>query len=213
MIQRLGSGAPLIGALCLGLALAPAIAYERSPVIATRADSALPDSVVSDSAATDATTSELEKPVASPPTVHRVIGSVLVRYSQSLSGSIGGGLIVSDADPNDACNVLCDLRGPVVQLEAGRDGVQLAGGWGWVVAETTAGRRFVKRTHFGYAVKAVWLRTHSEGRLGAAHQGWAGVEGSVSAIGVHLSAALLRGKSSQDSKREWRVVGAVGWGF
>ncbi len=213
MIQRLGNGAPLIGALCLGLALAPAVADERSPVAATRADSALPDSVASNSATTDPTTSELTKTVASPPTVRRVIGSVLVRYSQSLSGSIGGGLIVSDADSTDACNVLCDLRGPVVQLEAGRDGAQVAGGWGWIVAETTAGRRFVKRTHLGYAVKAVWLRTYSDSRLGDAHQGWAGVEGSVSAIGVHLSATLLRGRSTQDSKREWRVVGAVGWGF
>lgn len=190
--RRVATG-PLARALYILLALTPAIAGEPS--------------------AANSTTSNTPAIEATDRNVGRVVGSLLGRYSQSLSGSVAGGLMITHADATDDCNVLCDLRGPVAQLEIGRDGTQLAGGWAWIVAETIDGRRFIKRTHFGYAVKAVWLRTYSSGRLGAAGQNWAGAEGSLSLVGVHLSVALLRGTRDDASRNEWRLSGAVGWGF
>lgn len=191
-LRRVTAGLPGVG-LCILLALTPVVAGEPSTV----------------------STTAINEPATQMQTraVGRVVGSVLGRYSQSLAGSVAGGLMLTHADATDACNVLCDLRGPVAQLELGRDGAQLAGGWAWTVAETIDRRRLIKRTPPDYAVNAVGLRAYSSGRLGASGQSWAGAEGSLSVVGLHLSVAVLRGAADASSRNEWRVSGAIGWGF
>jgi hypothetical protein len=111
------------------------------------------------------------------------------------------------------CRTVCDQRGPLVQLEAGLGGVQLAAGYAVVVGERRRNERYLSAVYVGFGAKGVVLRTWGDSPLDPQHQTLAGVEGDFTITSVNFSLGLMRGVSPEAADPRWVVSWGLGWGF
>lgn len=140
----------------------------------------------------------------------------LARARVSVPQEVSGGLTWLRARvPEDyECGTVCDFRGPLVGVEAGLGGIQLAAGYGIVVGEHGPDRdRFVPHVHVGMALKGAVLRTWNTAWGTPPDRTFVGAEASFTVSRTNFSLALFRQVRSSDPDARWMVSGGLGWGF
>lgn len=111
------------------------------------------------------------------------------------------------------CRTVCDHRGPLVQVEPGLSGFQVAVGWGHLIGETRRGATVLRSVYFGYGAKAVALRSFAGSPLDPEQQTLVGAEGDFTIASVNFSLSVLHRVSSGRRGDRWVVGWGLGWGF
>lgn len=123
-----------------------------------------------------------------------------------------GGLLTSVQSDFD-CHTICDLRGALVHVEAGRDAGQLAIGYARVFGETDRHERFMPKAYLGYSISGVILRTWRDGALGPAGLDFVGVQGQFTVTSVSFRLGALWHVGGGSPQNDVAVTWGIGWGF
>jgi len=143
----------------------------------------------------------------------RTVGLLRVRGGQPLRLSGGFGWMRSKQPVGWDCRTVCDHHGPLIQLEPGLSGVQLAAGWGHLIGETRRGTTFLKAVYFGYGARAVVMRSYGDSPLDPERQTLVGAEGDFTIASVNFSLGVLHRVSPGGSEDRWVLGWGLGWGF
>jgi hypothetical protein len=167
-------------------------------------------------------------PVPEPPDVHPTIDEIRLHeaqrsdrayavgriqwcYPQKLAGTIG--VIVTRLPADYDCATTCLLRGMTFQANAGLAGGGLALGYGSLVGETGASRRFLRHPYVGWGARAAYLRTWRGSELDPGGASFLGGEAGVTIAQFSLVVGLFHPVGPDPSQGGWRVFGGAGWGF
>jgi hypothetical protein len=131
-------------------------------------------------------------------------------YPQKLSAGLG---VMVVQQPRDAdCATGCMVHGWHFEVEPGLYGLQGSAGWGKLVGETGRTEHLMTVAYYGWAVRAVVLRTWGDSPLTPTSQTLAGIEGGFSIIRLNFSLGLMRSLASHPDE-DWLISVGMGWGF
>ncbi|MCU0304088.1 MAG: hypothetical protein MUC56_08540 [Thermoanaerobaculales bacterium] len=139
-----------------------------------------------------------------------LVAGAQLGYPQAISASIGA--MLTSKPTAYHCDVVCDLRGPFVELEPGLGGARLSLGWARVAGRIGGRVRMLEAGYFGIAYKLSLLRTWGDLGWLAPDRTHAGVGLAVPVAQANLEIGLLYRLSGGDDGR-WTMTGGVGWGF
>lgn len=139
------------------------------------------------------------------------LGRIQWSYPQKLAGTIG--VIVTRLPKDYDCATTCLLRGLTVQGTAGIGGGGLALGYGSLVGETGASRRFIRHPYVGWGARAAFLRTWRGSELTPGGADFLGAEAGVTIAQFNLVVGIFHTLGPDPPVQNWRVFGGAGWGF
>jgi len=194
--------------VCLGAA---ACALVAAASLASAAETPPTEHPVPETPGAHPTIDEVRAEEARRETRAYVVGRISWSYPQKAGGALGA--IVSRIPSDYDCTTTCLLRGLMVQGSAGLGGGELALGYGSLVGETGASRRFLRHPYVGWGARAAFVRTWGLSELEPQGASFVGAEAAVTIAQFNLVVGLFHELGSEPSGRGVRVFGGAGWGF
>ncbi len=141
----------------------------------------------------------------------RAVGLWEAGWSSPQAFSGGLGVMAARALPGDPCHLLCEFRGPYLQVGAGTGGGRFSLGWGrlW----TDVGRSgFIRHAYMGYGFRATLLRTWHDPVAAPRAATYVGPEVEISIDRVNIVLGALR-RTAGPEQRAWIFSWSLGFGF